>query len=53
MRLLYGAKVLVPLFLCVLVPISGVTHQLSPFYAYVLALAIGLSRCRTFGWGDG
>jgi tight adherence protein C len=40
-RLLYGAKVLVPLFLCVLVPISGVTHQLSPFYAYVLALALG------------
>ena len=40
-RLLYGAKVLTPLFLCVLVPISGVTHQLNPFYAYVLALGLG------------
>jgi len=40
-RILYGAKVLVPLLLCVLVPISGVTRQLSPFYAYVLALALG------------
>lgn len=40
-RLLYGAKVLTPLLLCALVPISGVTHQLSPFYAYVLALALG------------
>jgi tight adherence protein C len=40
-RLLYGAKVLTPLLLCVLVPISGVTHQLNPFYAYVLALGLG------------
>jgi tight adherence protein C len=40
-RILYGAKVVVPLLLCVLVPITGVTHQLSAFYAYVLALALG------------
>jgi tight adherence protein C len=41
LRLLYGAKVLTPLLLCALVSISGVTHHLNPFYAYVLALALG------------
>jgi tight adherence protein C len=40
-RILFGAKVVTPLLLCVVVPISGVTHQFSPFYAYVLALGLG------------
>jgi len=30
-RLFYGAKVLLPLLFCILVPVSGVTRQLSPF----------------------
>jgi tight adherence protein C len=41
MRILYGAKVLLPLWLCVLVAVSGVSRYLSPFFAYTLALAIG------------
>ncbi|HEY3455181.1 MAG TPA: type II secretion system F family protein [Bryobacteraceae bacterium] len=40
-RLFYGTKVLLPLLFCILVPVSGVTRQLSPFYAYVLALGLG------------
>ena len=40
-RLFYGAKVLLPLLFCILVPVSGVTRQLSPFFAYVLALGLG------------
>src|SRR5690348_12569620 len=40
-RLFYGAKVLLPLLFCMLIPVSGVTNQLNPFYAYVLALGFG------------
>lgn len=40
-RIFYGSKVLLPLWLCVLVAIGGVTRQFSPFYAYTLALALG------------
>ena len=40
-RIFYGAKVLLPLLFCILIPISGVTKQLSPFYAYVLGLGLG------------
>lgn len=40
-RLFYGAKVLVPLGLCLLVPVSGVTEQASPFIVYVMALGMG------------
>lgn len=36
----YGAKVLVPLLLCILVTISGIA-QASPFVAYLVALAGG------------
>ena len=36
----YGAKVLVPLLLCVLVTITGLGHQ-SPFLVYLLALGLG------------
>jgi tight adherence protein C len=40
-RILYGAKALFPLCLCVLVAISGFSSYLSPFFAYALALAFG------------
>jgi len=40
-RIFYGSKVLVPLALCVLVSVSGVTHYFSPFMAYALALGLG------------
>ncbi len=40
-RILYGAKVLVPLCLCALVAVSGVSEYLSPFFAYALALGLG------------
>ena len=40
-RVFYGAKVLLPLWLCLIVALSGATHYLSPFFAYTLALAIG------------
>jgi tight adherence protein C len=41
LRIFYGSKVLLPLWLCVMVAVSGVTHQFNPFYAYTLALALG------------
>jgi tight adherence protein C len=41
MRILYGAKALLPLWLCLLVALSGVSRYLSPFFAYTLALALG------------
>ena len=40
-RLLYGAKVLVPMLLFIFVLSSGATAHFSPFYACLLALAIG------------
>ncbi len=39
-RILYGAKVLVPIWLCILAAASGISH-LSPFFVYVLCLALG------------
>jgi len=39
-RIFYGAKVLVPLGLCILVGITGLSH-LGPFFVYTLALALG------------
>lgn len=36
----YGAKVLIPLILCVLVTVTGVVHY-SPFIIYVLCLGLG------------
>jgi len=39
-RIFYGAKVLVPLALCLLVSITGIGHS-SPFFVYVTALALG------------
>src|SRR5581483_1974349 len=39
-RILYGAKVLVPLWLCVFAAASGISHS-SPFFIYVLCLALG------------
>jgi len=40
-RIFYGAKVLVPVLLCVIVFTSGATHYLSPFFACLMALGIG------------
>lgn len=39
-RIFYGAKVLVPLWLCVLAGLSGLSHY-GPFFIYTLALALG------------
>lgn len=41
LRIFYGSKVLIPLWLCVLVAVSGVTSHVSSFVAYVLALGLG------------
>ncbi len=39
-RILYGAKVLVPLWLCIFATASGLT-RFNPFFVYVLCLALG------------
>ena len=39
-KLFYGAKVLVPLSLCILAIVSGFAHY-SPFFAYALSLGVG------------
>jgi tight adherence protein C len=39
-RIFYGSKVLVPLWLCVLAGVSGLSHY-GPFFVYALALALG------------
>jgi tight adherence protein C len=41
MRILYGAKVLVPLVLCLLAWVSGAAANSSPFIIYTLALGLG------------
>ena len=41
MRILYGAKVLLPILFCVVVLVTGASEYLSPFFAYTLALALG------------
>ncbi len=41
MRIFYGAKALLPLLFCFLVATTGVTSHFNPFFAYVLALALG------------
>jgi tight adherence protein C len=40
LRIFYGAKVLVPLWLCVLVSLSGIS-RLGPLFIYALALGLG------------
>jgi tight adherence protein C len=40
LKLLYGAKVLVPLTLCALIMVSGLAHQ-NALFIYVVALAFG------------
>jgi tight adherence protein C len=40
-QMLYGAKVLVPLALCIAVFVSGITAYMSPFLAYLMALGVG------------
>jgi len=40
-RILFGSKVVLPLWLCLLVGVSGISQYLSPFFAYALALALG------------
>lgn len=40
LRIFYGAKVLVPLLLCVIATVTGL-YQTSPFVVYVLALGLG------------
>ncbi len=37
----YGSKVLVPITLCILAAISGMTETFSPFFVYALALGMG------------
>jgi tight adherence protein C len=37
----YGAKVLVPLILCAIAAVSGITHFAGPFIVYVMCLGIG------------
>lgn len=39
-KLFYGAKILIPLSLCLLLLITGIGHY-SPFFLYMLALVIG------------
>jgi tight adherence protein C len=41
LRIFYGAKVLVPVVLCILVATTGITRSFSPFAAYLLALGLG------------
>lgn len=41
MRILNGAKVLIPIGLCLVVFFTGASEYLSPFFAYTLALALG------------
>ena len=41
LRVFYGLKVLLPVWLCLMVALSGMTSTFSPFYAYALALAFG------------
>lgn len=40
LRIFYGAKVLIPLWLCVLVSLSGIS-RLGPLFVYALALGLG------------
>jgi tight adherence protein C len=40
-RILYGAKVVVPILLSVLVLVTGMTHYFSPFFAILMALGVG------------
>jgi tight adherence protein C len=40
MKKFYGAKVMIPVLLCILVTISGIAHA-SPFVAYLVALVAG------------
>lgn len=40
-RILFGAKVVVPLFLCLLVFVTGLSEYLSAFFAYTLAAGVG------------
>ncbi len=47
-KFLYGAKVLVPLTLCVLAMFSG-AGSFNPFIVYAFALGLDISR-RTSGW---
>jgi tight adherence protein C len=40
-RILYGAKVLVPVWLCILAGLSGASRHFGPFFVYVLCLGLG------------
>jgi tight adherence protein C len=40
-RVFYGAKVLLPLSLCVVATVTGATHLIGPFILYVLCLGVG------------
>jgi tight adherence protein C len=40
-RILFGSKVVLPIWLCILVAISGVGYYVSPFFAYASAAVIG------------
>ena len=37
----YGTKVLLPLILCAIVTLAGLTHMVGPFFLYVLCLGVG------------
>lgn len=41
LTIFYGSKVMLPILFCFLVATGRVTTELSPFYAYALALALG------------
>jgi tight adherence protein C len=41
MKTFYGAKVLLPLVLCAIVTVTGLTHMVGPFFLYVLCLGVG------------
>jgi tight adherence protein C len=41
LRMFYGLKALLPVWFCLMVALSQITDEVSPFYAYALALALG------------
>ncbi len=40
-RILFGSKVVTPIWLCILIAATGITNYVSPFFAYACALALG------------
>jgi tight adherence protein C len=40
-RILYGAKVLAPIWLCILAGVSGISGRFGPFFVYAVCLGLG------------